>query len=51
LLRQDILLKGDPLLLKRSPLVNYSVAVSPNRTAYAYVRGHLISSPMMLVRK
>jgi len=51
LLRQAVLLSSDPLLLKRSPFVNYFVAVSPDQAKYAYVRGRLISSPMMLVRK
>jgi len=49
--RQDVTSNTSRTALDKSSLVNYFVAVSPVTHRYAFVRGHLISSPSMLMRK
>jgi Tol biopolymer transport system component len=49
--RQNVTPDMTRTTLGKSALVNYFVAVSPGTHKYAFVRGHLISSAAMLVRK
>ena len=51
LMRQNVLPGSSRSAAVKLPLQNYLLDISPDGHRYAYIRGHLVSSAAMLVRK